>query len=239
MGNMTSHITANSNGTFTVTKTFLEEFASSVADEAAKKTVSQFKRVIEEREKKDNVFDKRLYNVKLLLKHYMALKEYVNNAVFELSDLDQEETAIEILDSMSNFRGSGKAELTIESIKKSVQRTAIILDHVECMFNVYKLSCYANNKEEDIRRCDVIETIYMKKYPEGSKYADIQRELLNKYALSDVRQIRRDINAAVERLTTLMFGIDGFTMFDMRKEKSRKKINSSKKDENNGDDTDC
>lgn len=59
----------------------------------------------------DSLFDKRLYNTKLLLEHYRLFKDHAENAVFELTRLDEAElTAIEIMDSMwqSAVRAAGK-----------------------------------------------------------------------------------------------------------------------------------
>lgn len=234
MSNINNQITTNANGTFTITKTFLGEFAEMVADKTAKKISKQiYAQICAERAKGDELIDKRLYNVKLVLQHYLSLREYVNNAVFELEeDENEQETAIEILDSMQNIEGAGKNELAVESIKKSLYRTQVILEHIDVMFSVYQTESLKSQRSEEVRRCAVLESMYMKPMPSGVSVRDFQEMLAERYGVADGRQIRKDINSALERLTALIFGMDGLIMYEYRKRRNKKnKVEDTSKEQ--------
>lgn len=70
--------------------------------------------------------DRRLHNTRLLLKNYRLLKEHTKGAIFNASQA--KERAVDILDGLNDYEMDDG--LYIESIKKSQQRTLIILAHL-------------------------------------------------------------------------------------------------------------
>lgn len=165
----------------------------------------------------ESLFDKRLYNTKLLLEHYRLFKEHAENAVFELTRLDEAElTAIEIMDSMWQSAGPGRGEIAIESIANSTLRTQIVIKHIDEMLGIYEAYCYRSGKPENERRWDVINTMFILPMPVGKSKTELYEELAAKHFTS-TRQIQRDINDSIEKITALLFGIDGIQRLEKRK----------------------
>lgn len=165
----------------------------------------------------DSLFDKRLYNTKLLLEHYRLFKEHAENAVFELTRLDEAElTAIEIMDSMWQSAGPGRGEIAIESIAKSALRTEIVIRHIDEMLGIYEAYCYRSGKPENERRWDIINTMYIKSLQGNKTKTELYEELAQKHFISD-RQVKYDINMALEQITALLFGIDGVRRLEVKK----------------------
>lgn len=165
----------------------------------------------------ESLFDKRLYNTKLLLEHYRLFKEHAENAVFELTRLDEAElTAIEIMDSMWQSAGPGRGEIAIESIANSTLRTQIVIKHIDEMLGIYEAYCYRSGKPENERRWDVINTMFILPLPVGKSKTELYEELAAKHFTS-TRQIQRDINDSMEKITALLFGIDGIKRLEKKK----------------------
>lgn len=145
--------------------------------------------------------DKRLYNTKLLLKNYRMLNEHINSAVFEKSHMDEymQESAQDILDLMWQTNDSN---VVVESIKQSVARTKIIMSHVNMMLELYETFCEKSSKEEDGRRWRVTKAMYIS--PVITTADEIAQE-----EHIDKRTVYRDIDASVERISALIFGING------------------------------
>ena len=149
-----------------------------------------------QRERRETV-DRRLRNTKLLLRNYRVFQAHVANAVFEVEDYESPE---EILaDLMMPGRDN---TLFVESIKKSVARTATIVKHMETMMALYKAYCSYNGTPEDERRWRVIDGLYINE----------QRRTVPELARAEgvvERTIYKDIDSACERIAALMFGVDG------------------------------
>ena len=95
--------------------------------------------------------------------------------------------------------------LYIESIKKSQQRTLIILAHIDQMLELYKAYCYASSNKEEARRYGVLMAYYIEE-PKKSAL-----EIAGTFDI-DKRTVYKDIKAAVNPLTTLLFGIDSLKL---------------------------
>lgn len=169
-----------------------EQAASIGAKEAIK--------VFEQERKKEysKRADKRLRNTKLLLRNYHMLKQHAENSVFGRTQM--EESALDILESMMSIYND---EVIIQSIKNSATRTAIIVSHIETMFGLYHSYC-ENSKscEIDLRRYEVVWDIYM-----AEKTMSV-KEVAEKQNMSK-ENVYADIKVAIERLTALIFGVDG------------------------------
>lgn len=157
-----------------------------------------------ESEKKRSVkewHDKRLFNTKLLLKNYRMLNEHINSAVFEQSKIDEymKESAQDILELMWE---SNDSSVVVNSIKQSVERTRIIMSHVNMMLDLYETFCMKSSKEEDCRRWRVTKAMYIS--PVITTAEEIAKE-----EHIEKRTVYRDIDASVERISALIFGING------------------------------
>lgn len=145
--------------------------------------------------------DRRLRNTKLLLRNYRMLKEHAENSVFGRSQM--EESALDILESMMSMYDN---EVIIESIKRSATRTAVIITHIDTMFGLYAAYCdNAPNRDIEMRRFDVIWDMYMADHTLSAK------EIAEKQHMSK-DNVYADLRVATERLTALIFGVDGLNV---------------------------
>lgn len=156
----------------------------------------------QERKKEyNNRRDSRLMNTKLLLRNYHMLKEHAKNSVFGRTQM--EESALDILESMMTMYSD---EVIIESIKRSATRTGIIVTHIETMFGLYQSYCQnAVNRDIELRRYEVLWDMYM---------ADdiLSAEDIAKKQNISIRNVYKDIKIATERLSALIFGVDGLNV---------------------------
>lgn len=142
--------------------------------------------------------DRRLRNTKLLLRNYHMLKEHAENSVFGRTQM--EESALDILESMMSMYDN---EVIIESIKRSATRTAVIVSHIEIMFGLYEAYCSnAPNREIEMRRYEVIWDMYM-----ADKILSVKDIAEKQHMSKDT--VYADLRVATERLTSLIFGVDG------------------------------
>ncbi len=143
--------------------------------------------------------DKRLRNTKLLLKNFLELEAHSQNSVFELSKVNDGEI-FDILDMMT--RDSSSLDMQVESIKTSVGRTQLIVEHVREMLRLYEISCERSKKPEDMRRYRIIKGLYLEENPKTIQ------EIADEEGI-DISTAYKDLNAGIRRLTALIFGVDG------------------------------
>lgn len=140
--------------------------------------------------------DRRLHNTRILLQNYRRFREHAANAVFEVGQLD--ESVFDILDLMQRH----ESNMFVDSIKKSVARTVMLVDHIDTMLGLYRVYCENSSKPEDARRWRVIHGKYI------AEHEKTVLDLAEQENVAD-RTIRRDIEEACEHLAALFFGIDG------------------------------
>lgn len=141
---------------------------------------------------------RRLRNTKLLLRNYHMLKEHAENSVFGRTQM--EESAADILESMMSLYDN---EVIIESIRRSATRTAVIVAHIEAMFGIYDAYCNRSfGKPIDRRRYEVLWDKYIA--------ADTLSvgEIAKKQHMS-IDSVYGDLRVATEKMTALLFGVDG------------------------------
>ena len=153
-----------------------------------------------QRERKGR-YDRRLHNTRLLLKSYRALRHHALGAVATGSMANgARENAVDILDSLDDARIDDT--LYIESIKRSRQRTQIILEHIDEMLRYWRIDCEQSGKEEALRRYRIVMDTYIRDDP-------IPPEELAEREHIERRTVYKDIKAAMRPLSALIFGIDG------------------------------
>lgn len=157
-----------------------------------------------EREKKkyrEQQYDRRYHNTKLLLRNYRHLNEHFKNAIFETEEAAEcDETFVDIMEMMSS-KGYDE-EIYEKSILESSIRTKIIMTHVNRMLEIYGIMCERSDREDDKRHYRVLKAMYIDE-PPVTAYEVAGRENVDK------RTVYRDIDAATESLTLLLFGISG------------------------------
>jgi hypothetical protein len=174
----------------------LKDAIRKASAEGAKVALDKFDKLI--KQERQNSADKRLHNTEKLLRNYHMFKLSAENAVYEVTDLEAEESANEILNLMLNREGPG---LTVESIKKSVIRTVIILEHIDAMINLYRIYCHESDDPVLVRRFNVLYDRYI-----SSPTLSV-KEIAEKYNVTK-SQAYTDLNNAKEKISALIFGID-------------------------------
>ena len=181
----------------TLSKEDLQELMEKAAVAGAKAGIDRYEAELKDRQKKYR--DKRYHNTKLLLRNYRMLQINAENSVFGRSQM--EESAADILDNMMKMYND---EVIVESIKTSATRTAIIVSHVKTMIRMYQICCEQSGNEIDKRRYDIIYGLYI------SDPKITRKELMDKWNISSDTTYT-DEKIAIERLSALIFGVDGLT----------------------------
>ena len=181
----------------TLSKEDLQELMEKAAVAGAKAGIDRYEAELKDRQKKYR--DKRYHNTKLLLRNYRMLQINAENSVFGRSQM--EESAADILDNMMNMYND---EVIVESIKTSATRTTIIVSHVKTMIRMYQICCEQSGNEIDKRRYDIIYGLYI------SDPKITRKELMDKWNISSDTTYT-DEKIAIERLSALIFGVDGLT----------------------------
>ena len=143
--------------------------------------------------------DKKRANIKLTLRRYREIVEYVEKAVYDASQLDNDLTLQDLLELMN---GDRRETFRVESIRESAAQARIMVDHMNKMIESYRLSCESSGKTEEKRRYRVLYSMYIaqeRKTPEEIA----QDEFVDKST------VYRDIEVATERLAVLFFGVYG------------------------------
>ena len=182
-----------------ITSDKLEEIWKEAAAIGAKEALKTFEQ--ERKREYSSRTDRRLRNTKLLLRNYHMLKEHAENSVFGRTQM--EESALDILESMMSMYDN---EVIIESIRRSATRTAVIVSHIDTMLGLYAVYCEkSSNKDIDMRRYEALWDMYMVENPLSVK------EIAEKQNMS-ARNVYEDIKIATERLSALIFGVDGLNV---------------------------
>lgn len=144
-----------------------------------------------EKQKKERR-DRRLRNVKLLLKNYRSFKKHCEDVKLELEEINER----------LDFVTIDSAEFKLESIKKSKEKTLIMVRYTEKMMGVYRIMCEQSEEEEAMRLYKTIDSLYIS---ETKKTAE---EVAEGHSVHK-RTVYKDVDRACETLVVLMFGIDG------------------------------
>ena len=157
-------------------------------------TIEVWEKEKETQEKKKH--DRRLRNVKLLLRNYRSFVKHTSDIKLDIQNID-EQLELEYLDT---------DEFKLESIKRSKEKTLAMVQFINKMLAVFKVMCEQSAKPEDIRRYDVI--FYM--YISEQKMTAEEISAMHNVA---VRTIFLDIEKACKDLSVLVFGIDGVKFY--------------------------
>lgn len=152
--------------------------------------------------------DRRLWNTRLLLKHYRSLKAHFENAVYEFEEEQQAGPKPGEIWELMNAR-PGSEETYIESIRHSARRTMIIITHIERITGIYESYCITSNMPSMQRRWRVLHGRYLAENPK-SLAAIAEEEHVAR------RTVERDLEEAIHDLTALLFGIDAVMMQEGR-----------------------
>lgn len=142
--------------------------------------------------------DKRLRNTRLLLENYNALSNHCRNAIYDRKTANASENPIDLLDAINDQNRN----TYIQTIKDSVLRTKIIITHIDEMLKLYRVYCETSDKSEDLRRYRILR----------AKYIDNKRvEEICAVEKIDQSTYYRDSREIINKLSALIFGIDGLS----------------------------
>ena len=178
-----------------------EELAT-ITKEAAEIGARTALETMEQEKKKmhSKATERRLHNTKLLLRNYRMLKDNSANSIFGRSQM--EESAADILCSMMNLYDD---EVIVDAIRRSATRTAIMVSHIDTMMGIYRAYCEKSSNTLDIRRYEIIYDMYISE--ENLTVKDIAK----KKSMSK-ENVYSDLKIAIERLSALIFGVDGLSV---------------------------
>lgn len=184
-----------------VVGTLLSNMGEGMLEKAVKVGVQAAAEYMEEERKRQNKgrHDRRLRNTALLLRKYRTLKKHIAGAVFDARTAG--ESAVDILESL----GDMSDDLYIESIKRSRQRTLIVLGHVEQMLRYFRIDCEEIGTEEAMRRYRIVMAMYVDEPKKTAEQIAAEENVAP-------RTVYRDIRAATPALSALIFGIDSLRM---------------------------
>lgn len=154
--------------------------------------------MVAQRKSEKERIDRRLHNTELLLRNYRTLKASCENAVYESKDGEVSEMLEDIMTMKSD-------KVIVESIRTSAKRTALMVQHIDKMLDVYRIYC-SKISDKDKRRYKIIKALHISKTPITIS------EISKKFSVSKVT-VYEDIKIAKERLSSLFFGIDGLKLF--------------------------
>jgi len=162
--------------------------------------IAEYLRVCDAQRKKERAETRsnNLYNTRLLLKNYRSLCTYADNAVFEAEHIE-DESVLEILDLMCS--GERNA-IRIDAIKKSVGRTKLMIEHIRVVLDIYEGICIRSERPEQLRKWRSLKALYI-----GDESLSMTEIAAQEFVTE--RTVQRDIEDAIEILTTIMFGVDG------------------------------
>lgn len=175
----------------------LQDLLGKSAEIGAKAGIDKYVAELKATQKKRG--DKRFHNTKLLLRNYRMLQVNAENSVFGRTQMD--ETASDILESMMNMYND---EIVVESIRRSATRTAIIVSHIKTMLEIFEVCCERSTNELDKRRYDIVYELYI------ADEKITRDEIAKKWNISKDTTYA-DEKIAIERLSALIFGVDGLT----------------------------
>lgn len=173
-----------------------------VATDAAKEAI----KMIKEEERKDK--KKRAFqNTNLLLEHYLELKDFSNNVVYESTfAIDVEQSQIyEIIDQVTG------EEISVKSLKRSKEVTLIMLNHVDCALETLKQKCECSNKDDMMDKYTVIDMLHLNPALQELEWADRLGTVCDELGKSETT-IRRWRSEMVSKLGIYLFGVESLNL---------------------------
>lgn len=124
----------------TFTESEVETIVKIAAETAAQTALTEFNRRNEDMLAKKN--ERAYKNTTTLLEGYTAMKAHCKSAIANAEDTLTPSDLQTVLYEVFNRRGL----LQIETILASKRRTELIIEHIDKMLDVYRITCINNNK---------------------------------------------------------------------------------------------
>lgn len=173
-----------------------------VATDAAKEAV----RMIKEEERKDK--KKRAFqNTNLLLEHYLELKDFSNNVVYESTfAIDTENSKIyEIIDEVTD------EQISVKSLKRSKEVTLIMLNHVDSALDRLYKKCKNSDNTDMLNKYEIIELLHLDPIMQELGWSDRIIQVAARLNCSE-RTVRRWRTEMVNKLGVYLYGVEGLNL---------------------------
>ena len=177
--------------------TISPEMLQEIIRVASETAIEKYQREAEKSRKA--VRDKRLHNTKLLLQNYHCFVEHSKSAVYEASQLSEDDDFEELMEELMS-QSDGRVRVpVVRSIQESAAHTRIIVQHIDRMLEYYKFRCEHSKRAEEMRRYRTIYDLYIAPEPKTQQQIADEEHV----ALSTVF---RDQKAGISKLSALIFG---------------------------------
>lgn len=137
-------------------------------------------------------YDRRLRNVKLLLRNYRSFALHCSDIKLEIGELNRK-LELDELDT---------DEFAVRSVLQSKEKTLAMVKFINKTLEVYKTICEQAVDPEEKRRYQVIYQLYISETKNGAKELALGHSV-------HLRTIYKDVDKACETLAVLMFGVEG------------------------------
>ncbi len=164
-----------------------------IAAEIASKTALDVYTKQKEKENKRRR-DRRLRDTKRLMKNYREIKIHAGDAIASLAEVADED--YEFFRIMLGY----DENVDVGAIVRSKARSAIMLAHIDAMLRAYEFICLTSKRPEEQRRYRVLEAMYLRDEPVPAK------DIAEAEGI-DLRTVYKDLDAACEKMSALLFGI--------------------------------
>lgn len=168
-------------------------------DEMEKKIIAVVKQELTKEKIEVKRYNKKLHNSKLLLRNYKRFQTHCTESQFTATQLIDSEL-IEMIKDADNIDDNN---IYIESILRTKERTAIMLNHIKRVLDFYMYTAESSEQEPYRRRAKVIKY----KYIDGKGNEEIAARLN-----IHTRTVDKDIDKAIAEISPLLFGIDGIKL---------------------------
>ena len=138
--------------------------------------------------------DRRLRDTKRLLRNYREIKIHAGDAIASLAEVANDDYEF-----FHNLLEDGE-QIDVAAIIRSKARSAIMLAHIDAMLQAYQIICYGTKKPEEQRRYRVLEARCLSEAPISIHEIAEQENI-------DNRTVYKDFDAACEKMSALLFGI--------------------------------
>ncbi len=171
-----------------------EDVLKLAAKEGAKAGLERYK--TEQKRQRRIRISTQLHNTKKLMRHFREIELNAANAIASIRDAQTED--------FDFYKAvmEDDARVDIQAILQAKARSALIIEHIKTMLAVYGQIAGQSGDPTEIRRYRVLMDMYVKE-PRKSVQDIAEREAI------DQRTVYRDYDAACERLSALLYGVQG------------------------------
>ena len=163
-----------------------------IALAAAREAICEFV-AKEKADRKKQIFQ----NTNLLLEHYLDLKAYGDNAIYQGYIGDEEDSLC-----IDGY------EITIKSIKANREVTLIIISHIDMALSLLKKKCQVKDMGEKYK---VIEFLHLDENQQAIPWSE-RISLVSDDLCCGETTVRRWRNEMVKDLSVFLFGVDGLKL---------------------------